>query len=275
MAISFRPLFPEDDISFFENMLISLCRQFGWQDLLGARDERLINKCADRLRAGRYLLVVDNVESVVDSENIIYQLTDMLMPLSPIEPISSRALITSREQISHPNVSTVPIVGIEDAARHQLINYLQDLWHIQPRLSTLQVATLAEFTGGNPLFIQFALQSYQLMSTSQKFDALFERLTRNQTEIFALLIDTVIAKLSPLSVTFARTIALELAIAREETTDDDMRYIWSSIIENDYDEKVFLATLGELIRHRIINWSGNHRRNYTMHPLIQSYFLGR
>lgn len=265
---------PEDDISFFENMLISLCRRFGWQDLLGARDERLINKCADRLRAGRYLLVVDNIESVADSENIIYQLTDMLMPLSPIEPISSRALITTREQISHPNVSRVPIVGIEEAARHQLINYLQDLWHIQPHLSELQVAKLAEITGGNPLFIQFALQSYQLFSTSQNFDALFERLTEHQNETFSLLIESVIIKLSPLSVKFAKTIALELAIAREETTDEDLRYIWSSIGESDHEGRQFIATLRELISHRIINWSGNHKRNYTMHPLIQSYFLG-
>lgn len=265
---------PEDDISFFENMLISLCRQFGWQDLLGARDDNLINKCADRLRAGRYLLVVDNIESVADSENIIYQLTDMLIPLSPIEPISSRALITTREQISHPNVNRISIVGIEKLARHQLINYLQDLWRIQPRLSPSQVTKLAELTGGNPLFIQFALQSYQLLRTSQKFDALFEALTQHQNEIFAILIESVITKLSPASVKFSKTIALELAISREETTDEDLRYIWSSIEGIDHEGKQFMVALSELITHRIINWSGNHNRNYTMHPLIQSYFLG-
>ena len=81
-------------------------------------------------------------------------------------------------------------------------------------------------------------------------------------------------KLSPASAKFARTIALELAISREETTDEDLRYIWSSIEENDYDGGKFMAALSELVTHRIINWSGSHKRNYTMHPLIQSYLLG-
>lgn len=260
----------ESDVSFFNTLLVSLCRQFSWVDLFGAQGDNLISGCADRLRTGRHLIVVDNLESVENSEAIVRQLLDMLSPTGTDEPLTSRALITSRQQVFNPNVGLVSISGIDELESISYIHALQDTWQVKKKLSESQAQEIAGLTSGNPLFIQIAIRRFALMPNTieqiiadiaggkhQAFNTLFEPLTRILTSD---------------ALCFSIHLAYALSFSEDLLDAEDLFVIWTSL--DKYDEmsdSLFSAVLSELISHRIVNISDVE--GYIIHPLIRSFLM--
>lgn len=256
-----------EETDFFETILISLCRQFAWLDLLGLRDQQLIDACADRLRSGRYLLVVDNLESVENSDGVIRQLLDMLSPIYSSEPLSSRALITSRQRVSHPNIGTIAIAGINEIACMSFIRYLENTWQAKILLSESQCQQLAKSAGGNPLFVQIAMRRYTLSPGS--FDEILADIADGKHHAFNTLFAPLIQQLSLEAKQFACVLAYELSFASQDLITDDLKLLWQA--QDDIVNRTFEYVMSELVNNRIISW--NEQGSCTMHPLIRSYFV--
>lgn len=260
----------ETEISFFNKLLISLCRQFNWVELFGAQDNQLINGCADRLRSGRYLIVVDNLESVENSTAIIRQLLDMLSPLGTDEPLSSRALITSRQQVFDPNLSLVSIGGIDELERMAYITALQDTWEVKKRLSEAQSQEIARLTNGNPLFMQIAVRRYAMMPNT--IDEILADIAEGKHQAFNTLFQPLTEILKPEVLCFVIHLAHELSISEGLFNSDDLFVIWNNLNTNsDNKDRSFISALSELVSHRIV--SINDFEGYSMHPLIRSYLM--
>ena len=260
----------ETELSFFSKLLISLCRQFNWVELFGAQDNQLISGCADRLRNGRYLIVVDNLESVENSATIIRQLLDMLSPLGTDEPLSSRALITSRQQVFDPNVSLVSIEGIDKLERLSYITALQDTWQVENKLSEAQAQEIARLTNGNPLFIQIAVRRYAMMPKT--IDQILADIAEGKHQAFNTLFQPLTQILRPDVLCFAVHLAYELSISEGVLDSEDLLVIWNNLnISSNNNTNDFASGLHELVSNRIV--SINHFEGYSMHPLIRSYLM--
>jgi hypothetical protein len=259
------------DESFLAKVLISVCRRFGWKELMGSRDEKLINGCADKLRRGRYLVVVDNLETTDTADEIVRQLLDMLTPHYRSEPVSSCALITSRKQVLHASVASVPIIGMDAASRVPYIRHLETLWQMNqlPEATCQQIAVQ---TDGNPLFIQLALRRYSLLSTNAVLDELSDVMKSDKAKIFSALFGNLLKMLNPHIVCFAQVIAYEVTYAKEGVTIEGLKNLWdgySSDLQNVM--PTFDDALQELLSNRILN--NVQGGFFTMHALIRSYLM--
>lgn len=252
---------------FLETLLISLCRRFGWTDLYGLTGDVLINRCADKLRAGRYLIVVDNLETVKSSDRIIRILLDMLTPLHSAEVVLSRALLTSRVMVEHPDCAAVSIQGIEYEKRKHLIWHLEQSWNISRPLSETQVEMLSVRTQGNPLFLQIALRRYALSPTSTTFDQIIAHLDAATHQAFDNVFESLFETLSPPARQLAHITAQEIAITRGHFDEENLRNAWTM---NQPNSDTFPHIFQELLRNRIINLQDT---TITMHALIVAYLL--
>ncbi|GAB5492430.1 MAG: hypothetical protein Phog2KO_26450 [Phototrophicaceae bacterium] len=258
--------------TFLTKLLVSLCRQFSWVDLLAAQDEQLINACADRLRMGRYLIVVDNLESLENSEAIVRQLSDMLSPIGRFEPLSSRALITSRQRVTNPNVALVSIDGIDELERVAYINFLQDMWKVKKRLTDSHAQEIARLTSGNPLFIQLAMRRYALMPST--IDQILADIAVGKHQAFNSLFQPLLDVLKPETLCFAINLAYELSVSEATFEIEDLVRIWQGLnTGKDLDYSQFSIIIGELVNNRIVNL--NDIEGYSMHPLVRSFLMSQ
>src|SRR5690606_19621529 len=106
----------------FHHILLSMAIRFGWSDLLGRQEHQIQNHCADRLSKAFYLIVVDNLETIDDSDMVVRRLQDMLKRRG--KTLTSRALVTSREQVQQADLWRVSIGGIDTQDR---VNYIRHL----------------------------------------------------------------------------------------------------------------------------------------------------
>jgi hypothetical protein len=260
-----------DDTSFLEKVLISLCRRFGWNDLMGAQGEKLINGCADKLRSGRYLVVVDNLETVAAADEIVRQLSDMLTPLHGLEPLSSAALITSRQQVIHPDVAGVSIIGMDAVARIPYIRHLEEQWQIVDALSDTECQQIALETDGNPLFMQLALRRYALTPTNLALEELLADMRKAKQEVFRALFSSLLKILHPTIVCFAQVIAYEITYSKSGVVYADLQRLWTEMLSHEESAITFTDAVSELKQNRILN-SGQDGV-FTMHALIRSYLM--
>jgi hypothetical protein len=265
----------------FEDILVSLVLQFKWNDLIGLRGTRLERACAERLRTGLYLIVVDNLETVPDSTTVVKTLLSILERKKSREPLTSRALITSRVRINQRDCAQVPIQGIEQSERAPYIRYLEPTMAIYQRpLSDQECHALSadDVTGGNPLFIQLALYRYSNSQNERNFNEIVENLRQGSdfyvtfTHLFEGLVNELSADAKGLA---------EFAAFRDVVEHDELWEIWirqtryPEMSVNDQRELKmrFVEAIDQLIRCRILNTASEG--TYTMHSLIRSYLRSR
>lgn len=252
---------------FLHQVLNNLCERMKWQDLLAKRDAKLVAHCADRLRKGRYLLVVDNLETTEHAEAISHQLHDMLTPLFSNEPIMSAALLTSRPRVDNAHYGQVSLDGIDQKASVQYMRALEKMWHTTKPLSDAQADALAGQIGGNPLMIQVIMRHYTLRPMKSTFEQIMQSLTEPQQQVFANVFQPFLAAMSEDAVMLAQLAAMELA------TTGEIKYEmlldkWRNMLVAD--EQQFGTALRELVRNRILDLSDG---GYTMHALIREYLV--
>jgi WD40 repeat protein len=137
----------------FKAILKSIVLQFEWHTLFGLEDEsKFESACAQQLRAGRYLIAIDNLETLPDAEQVAERLRNMIIPLYSHQPLSSWAFLTSREQIENPHSGRLSIQGIEPQALEAYVRYLENAWDIGRPLTSEQCQALAVVAnrGNNP-----------------------------------------------------------------------------------------------------------------------------
>lgn len=251
-----------------QSLLRSMVTRFGWDDLHGLDETELLNRCAERLQQEAYLLVVDNLETVENQQTLVRQLL-RLLGVGSGKDTPSRALITSRHSLDIPGCGNYRLQGIEESQRIPYIHYLQPMINFPP-LALPQMESLAESTGGNPLFIQVALQRYAL--APHKFAEVRRDLAQGNLlpSVFDYVFEPLIMDLQtmhPQAGWLAKCAAALPVIYQSEL----MEY-WQAAFPADVQYEGYYEALAILRSRMIIEIVSNMSDELTMHPLIRAYF---
>lgn len=250
----------------FEGILRSMVKRFGWSRLLGKDGESLLNGCADNLRKGHYLVVIDNLETMSDEECVVAQLLDMLVPASSSVTQTSRALITSRIQVDLEGCGRVSINGIEEPERESYIEHLEEHWLNRHTLSAEEKRILADLTAGSPLLLQIAMRYYTSMPEQKTFDQIVSSFDEGRHKAFPVLFDSLLQQLSEEAVELAKLAANDSITSHDGGIDSrDLLEFYEA--SGNYIEAIEVFNL--LVRYRILSPIDEFR--YSMHPLIRAY----
>lgn len=266
----------------FEAILLSMVRRFEWIDLFGATGHYLENGCADLLRKGRYLVVVDNIETAPDGKAIVDNLSRLFAPVGslrkmfPQSVIHSRALITSRVKIRHEQCIPHSIAGIDVSGWIQLVRNTETVVATSKhRLTDEQCHQLGKVYRGNPLMMQIAVSQYHMLPEAQTFDEVLHSIQGNlpMEEVFKQLFLPQLQQLSDDELWIARFIA-----QRGATTFGDIEENWhiqleqvGAEIDSRRIQRYIFKVLEQLSRLYIVDRTDDG--TYAMHPQIRRVLL--
>lgn len=263
----------ETEQDFLMRILRSAARRFGWRDLAGTSDlTRMLNKCADRLRKGRYLLVIDNLETVENNGEIIREIHNMLKPIQRLQPISSRALFTSRERFLITDCAEVHIKGLSDEACTLYIQFLERRQNIRRRLSSAEIERLIKAVKGNSLFLNMALTRYFTEPTGAVISTIINEMEAGTHHLFDTLFNSILKTIGEAGLHMARLCAQTIAYSKVRVDRVALHKVWEDTrainlkLPDHFDDAIEM-----LLRVQILNV--NLDETYGMHPLILSYLL--
>ncbi|MBK8135818.1 MAG: hypothetical protein IPK52_08265 [Chloroflexi bacterium] len=252
----------------FETIISSAIRRFGWDDLRRASDLQLPALAAKRLSEGRYLLVVDNLETVPQSTQMVTDLRGLLEPRGDLAPLASRALLTSRVAVNDvPGVRHVHIGGLALEPTVALIRALEEDSGYPCMCTDSQIERLWMLTKGNPLLLQIALtrglqQNIQLedilndLDNGAGFLTVFDR-------VFGPLVKTMSDE-NPRATFLAVYAALLPDLTHEA--------LWRAWEREYFDgEPDFHATLSVVLRCGVLRPVPGSSGEYAIHPMIRRY----
>jgi hypothetical protein len=249
----------------FTRILHTMAVRFNWLDVASAPDDDLVELCRQRLQRGLYLIIIDNLETIDQHQEVVERLSVILQPQGDLSPQMSRALLTSREQVDLTGCVRVPIEGLDRTASHEMIRDLEPglLGQRVDRLSDAQIDQLHHATHGNPLFLRIALAHYNLYS--RRFEDILEylRTGTNFNHAFDNLFRSLYAGLSD----EARWLA-ELAVGYNEITYLNLSQAFFAAGGT---REEFDLALGQLISLRIFDGYTTGETEYVFHPLIRAY----
>lgn len=176
----------------FATVLASYAHQLGFESLAIQSPEVLHYRLRDALRSGRYLIVLDNLETLDAAQQVAQYLYEM------VNPGQSRVLITSRERlVDEPFVYDYFLRGLSETASLELI---RDEAEVREAIALLQaddhfLRRIYTSTGGMPLALKL------IVSQSLLGIALDEELARlegvmDEQEIYRFIYFAIWQKLS-------------------------------------------------------------------------------
>lgn len=254
---------------FFEKVLNNMVDTFRWTDLLGVVGDKQFARCADRLKGGRYLIIVDNLESVPNAEAVVERLVALLTTRRGTIDNGSRAIVTSRTQVRHSRCARIDLEGINPDACARFIRYLAGSLSLKKPLSEAQCSRLIGVTGGNPFFVDMALT--RLALDEGGFDDIVDSIKGGHANVFPTLFGPLLDALSPQARHLA-VIAAQISAVGDGWIDrETVAACWSTKGLERADSPHFSEALLQLLKHRVINEAAIGR--YTMHPLIRAYLV--
>ncbi|HOU40412.1 MAG TPA: NB-ARC domain-containing protein [Promineifilum sp.] len=132
-----------------------LATQLGFAELAGLSVADKLDRLAPFLRAGRHLIVIDNLESVSDLELLLPALLPLARP--------TRFLLTSRQTLSHyPLVTRFPVQLLSLADSRALVESELARHGHPARLAAEDMAALHEVVGGMPLALKLVAAQMSL-----------------------------------------------------------------------------------------------------------------
>ncbi|MEM9954960.1 MAG: hypothetical protein AAF846_25355 [Chloroflexota bacterium] len=261
-----------------QEIITSMAYRFRWDDVISMPKSQQEGACAEKLRKGRYLIVVDNLETMDDQKLVVDMLLGMMTPYGKREPLSSRALITSRMGDASSGVSLIELDGITPVGADKYINALKKAWQIDTVIDNL---LLAKATHGNPLFIQMALQ--RIKSGSTVIEVADNLVTGADFEAFRILFAPLVKQLSPavqeLAIFAASRTRLNRTgiVSATELYDFYLAYKEANgeLPASSQSYPIFMHDIQILVDKRMINVVNEAQQGtfYTFHPLIRAYFL--
>ena len=222
--------------------------------------ERALAALEIRLRQAPHLIVVDNLETVADVENLLPLLGRLAGP--------SKFLLTSRESFAEqPGVYhfRVPELSEGDAlalVRHEA--WLHGLPHVA-QANDDDLRPIYATVGGNPLALRLVAGLLQILPLGQVLENLREARGRRTEELYNFIywnawhrLPAVAQDVLLLMPLFAQTGADLAAIRRVSELEED----------------ALVEALAYLARLSLINVSGDlHARRYSIHRLTESFLL--
>jgi tetratricopeptide (TPR) repeat protein len=206
------------------------------------------------LQTGRYLLVVDNYETIADKA-----IHDFLLEL----PEPTEALITTREQ-KLSRVSVISLKGLEEVEALALLRSEGR----RLGMTALQQAEdavllrLYQATGGAPLALKWAVG--QIKQQGQSLDAVLEALYDARGDIFDHIFARSWQLLSPAAQRMLMVMPLFIHSASREALE----------AASDLHHFTLDEALGQLVEMSLVDATDNldvARRRYSIHPLTRAF----
>jgi hypothetical protein len=244
-----------DEVWF--SILRSMTSGFEWYDIIGEQDlHQLEAICYKKLRQDRYLIVIDNLETIQNNQDLLRRLSDLLGANS-----LSRALVTTREETRSQYIEPVHLSGIDTQQR---IPFMRELLAKEANnLEDHKIGQLVEKTQGNPLYMQIAAARYCSAPTPSVFDDILDTLDGERTDkSFAQFFDPLLESIGPEASDIAMFVAM-----RHTAHDYDVRQFWAG---QPYGKT---ADYGEAInRLRRFHLLSITEGIFSLHPLIVMFF---
>ena len=251
----------------YEMILSSAVRRFNWENMLLAPEHRLSALAAERLASGRYLLIVDNLETVPQASEMVKLLRGLLEPRGELSPIASRALITSRVPVDDVSgVRNVSIGGLALKPAAAFVRALEKDSAFANRISDAQLERLWMLSKGNPLLLQIAFT--RSVYQSGNFDEVLRDLENGDGffAVFNYLIGPLVEMMDQANPK-ATFIAGYAALLPEQTADE-LRRAWDKEYSGD---STFESALATAVRYGILRPVPGGDGEYAMHPMVRHY----
>ena len=209
---------------------------------------------ARRLRAGRYLVVVDNLESAENARGLLARLPALLQ--------GSRAIITGRQHLDAGSVRALTLTGLSPADSCAFLRSEAQARQV-PRIGDLPQERLLEIhaiTGGAPLALKLVVAQARYLA----LDAVLRQLRRAGSQLYPFLFRQSWEQLSPA----ARELLLYIgrtavtAVSWEELTVDAPAG----------DEEELLRAVEQLVTWSLLDVAtAPGPLRYDMHPLVRQF----
>jgi len=170
-----------------DSLLDAIARQLGRWELPTLKADEKRAALAHLLQRHRYLLLVDNLETIENAHALVAQLRGYLT--------NGRAIVTSREQVRHDFVRSVSLQGLEredslfflrsDAEQRGVQQILQ-----APEERLIEIHTI---TGGAPLALKLVVAQARFLD----LEAVLRRLRPAGTKLYAFIFRQSWEALSP------------------------------------------------------------------------------
>lgn len=255
------------DISI-KAVISSALNRFGWHDFKVLPEDKLKALFAQRMNTGRYLIVVDNLETVPEADKLVAELRGLIESRSSYAPALSRILITSRVPVTDmPDVRNIHLDGLELEPSGDFIRALEKDNDYSFQLSASQVSTLWDITKGNPLLIQIALTRMSRHNSDIDKFLRDSRQGANFMDVFDQMFGPLVTQMVEEQPKAA--ILASYGLITPDKTLSTLRDLWGREFEPD--EEKFQHALNYLINNGMIQLVPNTDEEYTSHPAIIRY----
>lgn len=255
------------DQDFFITTLRELARRFNWSDAFAADDAALVSRCADHLRRGSYLVVIDNLETVEASETVAGTLMDMVTPTGR-ERVGSRIILTSRQRVESMSYRNVMITGLDQAAGRGYLSHLNDIWNPMFPIPESLEKRLITSTHGNPLLLTLVARRWAQRPALEMIEETISGLEGGTDSMFSAVFTPLLEALPPEAPVLARYIAHHcIEDMRVDYPELRELYLYSRL-ETPINELITL-----LVKNCVLSAAGGN--TYTMHPLVRAFFIGQ
>lgn len=234
------------------DLLNTVARVLEYEKLAQLPEEEKRSMVRKLLRTGRYLILVDNFETVEDQQ-ILDFVTDI--------PEPSKALITSR-QIKIPSAWLIHLKGLPRDEALDLIRKEAERLDLDPIVQAPDdvLARLYEGTGGVPLAIKWSLG--QIRQKGQTLERVLSNLYQARGDVFEIIFRRSFDMLT----INARQVLRSLLIFSAPASQEAIAAV-SGIKEYELDE-----ALGQLVEMLLVNVTGILiDAHYDIHPLTRAY----
>ncbi len=238
----------------FQTFLDAIARQLDHWEIVPLQPEEKLVRMAQLLRQHRYLLLVDNLESVENAQKLVADLRGLLG--------ASRALITSRQKVRHDFVSSSSLreLGQEDALffiERDLRQRGGDQLLQAPRQKLIEIW---QATGGAPLALKLVIAQAMFLD----IDIVLQQLKSASGDIYPFIFRQSWEKLSSTSQ------LILIYIGRTVTTTVS----WDELAGIGIAEQVgeLRAAVGQLVDYSLLDvYAVTGQVRYGIHQLTRQF----
>jgi transcriptional regulator with XRE-family HTH domain len=171
----------------FHALLDTVARQLDHWEITTLQPEEKLVKMVQHLRQRRYLLLIDNLESVDNAQRLVASLRGLLG--------GSRALITSRQRVHHDFVLPLSLRGLErEDALCFIERDLQQRGGGQlPHAPREKLVEICQVTGGAPLALKLVVAQAMFLD----IDIVIQQLKQASDDIYWFIFRQAWEQLSP------------------------------------------------------------------------------
>jgi len=237
-----------------DSLLDAIARQLGRWEISTLKEEEKRATLAHLLRQHRYLVLVDNLETVENANTLVAHLRGFLD--------GSRAIVTSRKKVHHDFVRPISLEGLELEDSLFFLRTDAEQRGVQQILETPEekLIEIHRVTGGAPLAMKLVVAQARFLD----LDAILEQLRRAGGDLYSFIFRQIWEQLSPA--------AQRVLIYIGKTVITTVSWEELAGVEVAEDELKLMEAVRQLIAYSLLEVSSTsgHIR-YAIHQLTRQF----